>query len=103
MAGPQVGHLLTSYGREVSPLVEEVFDQSESIIIREHSSSCSYNSCAQVERMFSFIKRILGDWRLSLRLDTVDTLLRISVEGPSVEEFDPASSIPKWNEVSMAS
>ncbi len=58
---------------------------------------------AQVERMFSFIKRILGDWRLSLHLDTVDTLLRIAVDGPPVEEFDPTSSIHKRNEVSMAS
>lgn len=36
---------------------------------------------AQVERQFSFIKRYLGDWRLSLSQDTIESLLRICIDG----------------------
>lgn len=52
---------------------------------------------AQIERQFSFIKRFLGDWRLSLNMmNTIEALLRICLDGPTCEEFDPQSSIEKW-------
>ena len=35
----------------------------------------------QVERLFTCIKKILGEWHLSLNLELVDALLRIAVDG----------------------
>lgn len=51
---------------------------------------------AQVERQFSYIKRFLGDWRLSLKLATLEDLLRICTEGPAPEEFDPEPAVQRW-------
>ena len=51
---------------------------------------------AQVERQFSAVKRILGDWRLSLGLKTIETLLQISMEGPEPEDFAPDSAVDRW-------
>lgn len=53
-------------------------------------------STAQVERQFSTIKRMLGDWRLKLHSETLDYLLRISTEGPSIEAFDPSRAVQRW-------
>jgi hypothetical protein len=45
-------------------------------------------SAAVCERGFSAQKRIKSDTRASLHSDTVEDLIRISVEGPSLEDFD---------------
>ena len=52
---------------------------------------------AAVERQFSFIKRFLGDWRLSLNADTIEALLIICIDGPPCADFDPKPSINKWH------
>ena len=56
---------------------------------------------SQVERQFSTIKRILGDWRLKLGPKTVETLLRICSEGPEHSKFDPKSSVALWHAKSV--
>ncbi len=45
-------------------------------------------SAAVCERGFSAQKRIKSDTSASLHSDTVEDLIRISVEGPSLEDFD---------------
>ena len=45
-------------------------------------------SSAVCERGFSSQKRIKYDVRASLHTDTVEDLIQISVEGPSLEDFD---------------
>ena len=42
------------------------------------------------------MNRIKSDWRSSLSRDRLDTLLRISEEGPCLEDFDPDKSIDIW-------
>ncbi|XP_059896385.1 zinc finger protein 862-like [Gadus macrocephalus] len=49
-------------------------------------------SAAVCERGFSAQKRIKSDTRASLHSDTVEDLIRISVEGPSLEDFDARES-----------
>ena len=51
---------------------------------------------AKLERMFSRMKRVKSDWRSSLSRGRLDTLLRISEEGPSIFDFNPATSIDAW-------
>ena len=51
---------------------------------------------AQVERQFSCIKRILGYSRLSLALQSVDAILRISVDGPEMEKLPPNRVVEHW-------
>ena len=51
---------------------------------------------SQVERQFSFIKRFLGDWRLSLKASTIEDLLRICTQGPEPELFNPAPAVARW-------
>ena len=38
----------------------------------------------------------VGDWRLSLNANTMECLLRISVEGIPVEEFNPLPVVTQW-------
>jgi hypothetical protein len=53
-------------------------------------------SSAVCERGFSSQKRIKSDVRASLHSDTVEDLIRISVEGPILEDFDPTKSVAIW-------
>lgn len=53
-------------------------------------------SAAVCERGFSAQKRIKSDTRASLHSDTVEVLIRINVEGPSLEDFDAKESVAKW-------
>ncbi|XP_041364280.1 zinc finger protein 862-like [Gigantopelta aegis] len=60
-------------------------------------------STFQVERQFSCIKRILGDWRLNLKLSTMEHLLRICSDGPKPVDFDPLPAVMRWNSSSVCS
>lgn len=53
-------------------------------------------SAAVCERGFSAQKRIKSDNRASLHADTVEDLIRISVEGPSLADFDATDSVANW-------
>ena len=50
----------------------------------------------QVERLFTCIKKILGDRHLSLNLELVDALLRIAVDGPDTDSFEPSRAVHHW-------
>ena len=51
---------------------------------------------AKVERMFSRMKRVKTDWRNKLRRDSLESLLRISEEGVSVDDYNPDRAIEQW-------
>ncbi|XP_023698486.2 zinc finger protein 862-like isoform X1 [Paramormyrops kingsleyae] len=51
---------------------------------------------AHVERQFSIIKRILGDFRGSLSLPVIEHLVRICSSGVSVSKFDPNPAVENW-------
>ena len=53
-------------------------------------------SSAQVERLFSTMKRIKSAQRNRLKSKTLDHLMRISIEGPSVQNWDPYPALRKW-------
>ncbi|XP_060786920.1 zinc finger protein 862-like [Neoarius graeffei] len=53
-------------------------------------------SAAVCERGFSTQKRIKSDARASLHPSTVGDLIRIRVEGPSLEDFDTRESVAAW-------
>ena len=53
-------------------------------------------SSAVCERGFSSLKRIKSVARASLHTDTVEDLIRISVEGPSLEDSDARESVASW-------
>lgn len=55
-------------------------------------------SSAQCERGFSTQKRIKSDIRSALNPNTVEDLIRISVEGPPLETFDASVSVKRWME-----
>uniref|UniRef100_UPI00358ED6B1 uncharacterized protein n=1 Tax=Myxine glutinosa TaxID=7769 RepID=UPI00358ED6B1 len=55
---------------------------------------------SHVERQFSAVKRILGDWRLKLGLGMQEHLLRISTEGSDPDDFDSTRSIARWHSMS---
>ena len=42
------------------------------------------------------MNRVKTDWRNKLRRDRLDVLLRISEEGPSVEDINPDPAIDAW-------
>ena len=48
---------------------------------------------AKLERVFSGMNRVKTDRRSSLSTHCLDVLLRISEDGPSLEEFNPDASI----------
>ena len=53
-------------------------------------------SSAQVERLFSTMKRIKSAQRNRLKSNTLDNLMRISIEGPCVQNWDPYPALRKW-------
>lgn len=53
-------------------------------------------SSAICERGFSSVNRIKSDARASLHTDTVEDLIRISVEGPKLEDYDAEQDVKVW-------
>ena len=53
-------------------------------------------SNAKVERLFSLMKRVKTDSRASLGKNTLANLVRINMEGPSLQEYDPAAAMQLW-------
>ena len=53
-------------------------------------------SNAVVERMFSTMARMKPHLRNRMSRDRLDSLLRISEEGPSVKDYDPTAAIEQW-------
>lgn len=53
-------------------------------------------SNAKVERMFSLMNHVKTDFRASLTENTLNNLIRIRMEGPPLEEFDPTPAIQLW-------
>ena len=50
----------------------------------------------KVEHGFSTTRRIKSDWRNRLGEDTLDHLMRISIEGPQLCAFDPQEAVQKF-------
>lgn len=53
-------------------------------------------SAAVCERGFSTQNRIKSDVRASLHTDTVEDLIRISVEGPELMDYDARQDVKLW-------
>ncbi|XP_060783092.1 uncharacterized protein LOC132890289 isoform X2 [Neoarius graeffei] len=53
-------------------------------------------SAAQCERGFSAQNRIKNSKRSCLAVSTTEDLMRISLEGPSLEDFDPSPAVDRW-------
>ena len=51
---------------------------------------------AKVERMFNRMKRVKTDWRNKLRRDRLESLLRISEEGVSIDDYNPDRALEQW-------
>lgn len=50
-------------------------------------------SNAKVERAFSFMRRVKTDWRNGLSENTLNHLLRIDIDGPDIDDFDPSAAV----------
>ena len=48
------------------------------------------------ERGFSTLKRIKSDWRSRLGTETLDHLMRISIDGPDLESYNAARALQHW-------
>lgn len=53
-------------------------------------------STATCERGFSAVKRIKSDWRASLTTETMNHLLCVSIEGPTLEAYDAERAVQLW-------
>lgn len=53
-------------------------------------------SAAQCERGFSAQNRIKSSKRSSLAVSTTEDLMRITLEGPSLEDYDPSPAVDRW-------
>lgn len=53
-------------------------------------------SAAGCERMVSARNRIKSSLRASLKTPTLEGLIRVSAQGPSLDNFDPAPSVNCW-------
>lgn len=53
-------------------------------------------STSQVERQFSIMKRMQGDWRLSLHTSTIEDLLLIKAQGCAPADFQSQESMARW-------
>ena len=68
------------------PLILSVFD----IILSIPVTSVDY------EREFSTMRQVKTDWRSKLHIITLNDCMRISLEGPSIANFDPTDTIHNW-------
>lgn len=59
---------------------------------------CFPINTACCERGFSVMKKVKSDWRSRLEPETLDTLMRIAIEGKPLEQFDPEPAMRLWNE-----
>ena len=59
-------------------------------------------SNAKVKQLFSLMKRIKTDARNFLSKDRFSSLLRVCIEGPSLQDFDPKPSMTLWNDAVVA-
>ena len=57
---------------------------------------CLPVSNAKVERLFSLMNRVKTDSRASLGESRINSLLRIVMEGPTIDDFDPIPAIDLW-------
>ena len=53
-------------------------------------------STACCEHGFSCVKQIKSNLRSTLTTETLDVLVRISLDGRSLEEFDPMPAVKHW-------
>ena len=53
-------------------------------------------SSADCERGFSQVKLVKNDWRSTLTNDSLNDLLMVQLETPSIEEYDPKPAIEYW-------
>ena len=60
-------------------------------------------STADCERAFSTLKRVETDARNRLKTETLDKLIRLSTEGPSMTEFDFDKAATLWSSQSNRS
>ena len=51
---------------------------------------------AHVERCFSLLKQILGDWRLSLGTETISKLMNVCSDAPPPHEYDSQLAVTHW-------
>ncbi|KAK6191936.1 hypothetical protein SNE40_003508 [Patella caerulea] len=75
---------------------EDVNNNYSNIMKVIHLTSCFPLSNASCERGFSTMKRIKSDWRCRLSNSTVDMLMRIDLEGPPLNDFNPRPFVNKW-------
>ena len=65
------------------PLILSVFD----IILSIPATNVDY------ERGFSTMRQVKTDWRSKLHIITLNDYMRISLEGPSIANFNPTNAI----------
>ena len=82
----KIGSVLLSNTHCLNKSLECIFFQN--ILHLVHIMLVHPVPAAVCERGFSAKNRIKSDTRVSLHSDTVEDLIRISVEGPSLEDFD---------------
>ena len=63
---------------------------------------CFPSSSAHVERCFSLVKRCLGEWKISLNVNMLDALLRISLDRRALSDYDPEKALNLWHNDSIA-
>ena len=74
---------------EIVKECDNIFHLNEILLITPFSNG-------KLERMFSRMLRVKNDWRNKLGCDQLEALLRISEEGPSIENFNPDIAIESW-------
>ena len=53
-------------------------------------------SSAVCERGFSCLSRIKTDWRSSLKVEMMDKLMLVSLEGPTIQDFNAEGPMDLW-------
>ena len=43
------------------------------------------------------MKRVKTDWRSSLQNDTLVDLMRVKIDSPSIDDYDPSPAVSLWN------
>ncbi|XP_013383761.1 zinc finger protein 862-like [Lingula anatina] len=97
-AKAHLGHRLIA-NRIQRPTIQDLFqdrDRFSHLLILVDICLTLPVSSAICERGFSAVKRIKSDWRSSLSTQMLNHLLAISIEGPSLEDYDAERAVHLW-------
>ncbi|KAF3851984.1 hypothetical protein F7725_005339 [Dissostichus mawsoni] len=91
-----IGQRFSTFSTDPVLLASEVFDPVNMPAEDNISAIQQYGDSDLLERQFSTMKRMQGDWRLRLKTSTIEDLLLIKSEGCDPVAYESEEAVARW-------